>query len=157
MRYGRVCTKTKRRRDGVRYRDEALLSYIKILPNASSFLLPIIHHSDLIEIKFKKRKEREEEKKKGSSSLHGDLVQILSDLCERVCTVIFFFKIWKKRSWSKDEEPDLQGASTPVILMFQSDSSIWISVEIGHVHGYDQNPRHSQDLRYGDLISDLFF
>ena len=48
---------------------------------------------DLIEIKSKREKERVEKKKKGSSSLLDDLVQIPSDLCERVRTAIFFFEI----------------------------------------------------------------
>ena len=74
-------------------------------------------HPDLIEIRSKKRKEREEEKKKGSSYLHGDLVQIPSDLYKRVRAAIFFFKIWKKRSRSKDEERDLQDANTLMISM----------------------------------------
>ena len=54
---------------------------------------PLSQHPDLIEIRFKKRKERKEEKKKGSFSLHGDLIQILSDLHERVRTAISFFEI----------------------------------------------------------------
>ena len=86
----------------------SLLSYIKnLLPNASLLSSLHIQCPDLMVIRSKKRKEREKEKKKGSSSLHDDLVQIPSDLRERVSVAIFFFKIWKKRSRSKDEEPDL--------------------------------------------------
>ena len=72
---------------------EGLFLTAKLPSNASSYFLPFIQCSNLIEIRSKKRKERDEEKKKGCSSLHGDLVQIPLDLCERVRTAISFFEI----------------------------------------------------------------
>ena len=139
-------------------RCERHLSYIFL---SSPMPLPSFSTScpcpDLIEIKSKSEKEKEQEKKKGYSFLHSDLIQIPSDLCERVCAAICFFKIWKKRSRSMNEERDLQSARIPVILMLRSDGSMWIPAEVECVHVYDQNSGHSQDPRYGDSISILFF
>ena len=61
------------------------------MPPLLSFLYPLC--LGLIEIRSKREKEREEEKKKGSSFFLDDLVQIPSDLHERVHAVIFFFEI----------------------------------------------------------------
>ena len=115
-------------------------------PSSSSFFLTF-QHPDLMVIRSKKRKEREEEEKMGSSSLHSDLVQIPSDLCERVRTAISFFKIWKKRSRSKAEEWELQDASTSVISVLQLDISMWLRSE----------PRTSVDLKVRRYDLHLFF
>ena len=114
-------------------RCKSLLSYIFL---SSPMPLPSFSTScPCLKIKSKREKKREEEKKKDSSSLHGDLVQIPSDLCERVHAAICFFKIWKKRSRFMDEERDLQGASMLVISVLWSSSSMWIPAEVGCVCG----------------------
>ena len=90
---GLCAKKIRRGREGKCNRRESSFLHHIFLPNISSSLLPFIQCPDLIEIRSKIRKEREEEKKKSSSSFHGDLVQIPSDLRERIRVAIFFFKI----------------------------------------------------------------
>ena len=104
----KLCDKKLKRRRVACVICETFLSYhqLPLLAPPSPFFLTS-QCPDLIEIRFKREKKRKEEKKKDSSSLHDDLVQIPSDLHERVRTVIYFFKIWKKRSRSMDEEQDL--------------------------------------------------
>ena len=73
---------------------ETFLSYHQLpLPTPPSPFILTSQDPDLIEIRSKRRKKERRREEKGSSSLHGDLVQIPSDLCERVRVAINFFKI----------------------------------------------------------------
>ena len=96
--------KFRRRRVACARSEKNILSYhqLPLLMPPSLFFLTS-QYPDLIEIRSKMRKEREEEKKNCSSSLHGDLIQIPSDLCKRVRAAISF-----SRYRSRDLDPRMR-------------------------------------------------